>query len=510
MYFSKFSFSLFLSLFLLLQVGVGVGVDPLSHSCTSSENFTPNGTYATNLSKLLGNLYFKTAATGFGVDMVGQYTQDQVNGLALCRGDVNATECQTCVAGASSEIGKLCPCNKGAIIWYDNCLLKYSDMDFIGKIDNQNKFYLVNVNNASDPTTFNQRTKRFLSYLSSEAYAAPKMYAAGELELGRSDNLYGLAQCTRDLSSSDCQKCLDDAMSEIPSCCEGKQGGRVVGGSCNIRYEIYPFFGFSLSLLSLSLLLQVGVGVGVDPLAYSCTSSENFTPNGTYASNLSKLLGNLYFKTPPTGFGVDMVGQYSQNQVNGLALCRGDVNATECQTCVAGASSEIGKLCPCNKGAIIWYDNCLLKYSDMDFIGKIDNQNKFYLVNVNNASDPTTFNQRTIRLLSYLSSEAYAAPQMYAAGELELGGSEKLYGLVQCTRDLSSSDCQKCLDDAVSEIPSCCEGKQGGRVVGGSCNIRYEIYPFFGDIHLVSKRQECSANQNELIGAKKRAVQQQD
>ncbi|KAK6919405.1 Gnk2-homologous domain [Dillenia turbinata] len=239
-------------------------------------------------------------------------------------------------------------------------------------------------------------------------------------------------------------------------------------------------FSFSLSLLSLSLLLQVGVGVGVDPLAYSCTSSENFTPNGTYASNLSKLLGNLYFKTPPTGFGVDMVGQYSQNQVNGLALCRGDVNATECQTCVAGASSEIVKLCPCNKGAIIWYDNCLLKYSDMDFIGKIDNQNKFYLVNVNNASDPTTFNQRTIRLLSYLSSEAYAAPQMYAAGELELGGSEKLYGLVQCTRDLSSSDCQKCLDDAVSEIPSCCEGKQGGRVVGGSCNIRYEIYPFFG------------------------------
>ncbi|KAK6918907.1 hypothetical protein RJ641_017329 [Dillenia turbinata] len=33
---------------------------------------------------------------------------------------------------------------------------------------------------------------RFLSYLSSEAYAAPKMYSAGELELGGSDKLYGL------------------------------------------------------------------------------------------------------------------------------------------------------------------------------------------------------------------------------------------------------------------------------------------------------------------------------
>ncbi|KAK6918903.1 Gnk2-homologous domain [Dillenia turbinata] len=193
-------------------------------------------------------------------------------------------------------------------------------------------------------------------------------------------------------------------------------------------------FSFSMSLLSLTLLLQVGVGVGADPLAYSCASSENFTPNGTYFSNLSKLFGNLYFKTAPTGFGVEVVGQYSQNQVNGLALCRGDVNATECRTCVAGASSEIGKLCPYNKGAIIWYDSCLLKYSDMDFIGKIDNKNKFYLVNVNNASDPTTFNQRTKRFLSYLSSEAYAAPRMYAAGELELGGPDKLYGLLQCTR----------------------------------------------------------------------------
>ncbi|KAK6918904.1 Gnk2-homologous domain [Dillenia turbinata] len=181
----------------------------------------------------------------------------------------------------------------------------------------------------------------------------------------------------------------------------------------------------SPSLLSLALLLQVGIGVGADPLSHACTCSENFSPNGTYASNLSKLLANLYFKTTPTGFGVDMVGQYSQNQVNGLALCHGD-------------------------------------YSDRDFIGKIDNQNKFYLVNVNNASNPTTPNRRAKQFLSYLWSEAHIAPKTYAAGELELGGSDELYGLVQCTKDLSSSDCQKCLDDVVSEIPSCCKVKQGG------------------------------------------------
>ncbi|RVW68429.1 Cysteine-rich repeat secretory protein 38 [Vitis vinifera] len=67
---------------------------------------------------------------------------------------------------------------------------------------------------------------------------------------------------------------------------------------------------------------------------------------------------------------------------------------------------------------------------------------------------------------------------LFATGELVLEESMKLYGLAQCTRNLSSLDCKKCLDGAVSELPSCCNGKRGRRVVGGSCNVRYELYPF--------------------------------
>ncbi|KAK3222930.1 hypothetical protein Dsin_009955 [Dipteronia sinensis] len=69
---------------------------------------------------------------------------------------------------------------------------------------------------------------------------------------------------------------------------------------------------------------------------------------------------------------------------------------------------------------------------------------------------------------------------MYAAGEFKLEGSEKetVYGMAQCTRDLSDGDCKTCLDGLIGDFPSCCDGKQGGRVVTGSCNIRYEIYPF--------------------------------
>ncbi|KAK7858486.1 antimicrobial ginkbilobin-2-like protein [Quercus suber] len=142
---------------------------------------------------------------------------------------------------ASNEIHRLCPYDKGAIIWYDNCLLKYSNKNFLGQIDNENLFSLLNVQNVSDPTIFNQKTRELLSQLATEASVTTKKYAAGHIELGESTNVYGLAQCTWDLSSNDCFQCLEDAIGQLPSCCDGKEGGRVVGGSCNIRYEIYPF-----------------------------------------------------------------------------------------------------------------------------------------------------------------------------------------------------------------------------------------------------------------------------
>lgn len=233
----------------------------------------------------------------------------------------------------------------------------------------------------------------------------------------------------------------------------------------------------SLFVLSFALLLHIVIAV--DPLFHFCSNSDqNFTTNSPYQKNLDKVLGDLYFKTPPTGFGVSSSGQYDQDRAFGLSLCRGDVAAQDCKTCVVDASSEIHKRCPYNKGAAIYYDNCLLKYSNTDFFGKIDNQNTFYMWNLKSVNDSESFNKKTRELLSHLSEEAFVTPKMYATGESELEGAQKLYGLVQCTRDLSGVDCKKCLDDAVSQLPNCCEGKEGGRVVGGSCNIRYEIYPF--------------------------------
>ena len=54
-----------------------------------------------------------------------------------------------------------------------------------------------------------------------------------------------------------------------------------------------------------------------------------------------------------------------------------------------------------------------------------------------------------------------------------------MYNLVQCTLDLNSTGCNSCLLAAINLLPWCCSGKQGGRIVLPSCNIRYEFHPFY-------------------------------
>jgi len=67
---------------------------------------------------------------------------------------------------------------------------------------------------------------------------------------------------------------------------------------------------------------------------------------------------------------------------------------------------------------------------------------------------------------------------LYASGEKRVG-TTKVYAMVQCMRDLVKPKmCKECLESIIKEFPECCDGKQGGRILGTSCDFRYELYPF--------------------------------
>ncbi|KAL5573236.1 hypothetical protein UlMin_022833 [Ulmus minor] len=234
---------------------------------------------------------------------------------------------------------------------------------------------------------------------------------------------------------------------------------------------------FSLGLLLFCLFVHEATAA--DPLYHFCFGNQYFLPNGPFEANLNSLLNRLSTKViPPNGFGLGSSGQ-GRSRVNALGLCRRDVSKTNCKICINEAVKELGNLCPHNKGAIIWYNNCLLKYSDEYFFGVIDTTNEFYMWNNDVVEDPASFDPKVKELLSNLAYKVTATSKLFATGHVKLGYSKEktLYGLVQCTRDLDGPKCTKCVNDAITKLPSYSAGKRGGRVVSGSCNVRFELYP---------------------------------
>ncbi|KAG6695126.1 hypothetical protein I3842_09G080600 [Carya illinoinensis] len=91
------------------------------------------------------------------------------------------------------------------------------------------------------------------------------------------------------------------------------------------------------------------------------------------------------------------------------------------------------------------------------------------------------FNNVLRTLLEGLRDEAAAGGSLrkYAVNNTIGPQFMTLYAIVQCTPDLSAIGCYNCLTGAFGDIPKCCSGKQGGRVIRPSCNFRFEVGQFY-------------------------------
>ncbi|OAY70086.1 Cysteine-rich receptor-like protein kinase 25 [Ananas comosus] len=263
------SYLLLISLLCCLPLLLHGGDDdsPLDQTCGDTGNYTANSTYESNLSQLLHTLSsVASVSDGFSNASTGE-SLDQVFGLALCRGDNNATDCRTCLDGASNDTQQLCPYHKEAVIWYDDCLLKYSNQNFTSAFDNSEQAVLYNINNITGErfpgytqnTTiknfFNQVVNTLLSDVADSAASnsnSGKLFATGELTITNGfPTIYGLAQCAPDMPGTECRQCLQAEINETLNYFDGRIGGRVLGIWCNLRYEVYPFY-YGRSMVSAS------------------------------------------------------------------------------------------------------------------------------------------------------------------------------------------------------------------------------------------------------------------
>ncbi|KAK0577871.1 hypothetical protein LWI29_001571 [Acer saccharum] len=101
--------------------------------------------------------------------------------------------------------------------------------------------------------------------------------------------------------------------------------------------------------------------------------------------------------------------------------------------------------------------------------------------NNQNVTSVDQFNQVLRTLLEGLRSKAASGSSIrkFATGNASAPDFKILYALVQCTPDLSQDECSDCLIRNTGDIPECCNGKEGGRVIGPSCSLRFETYRFY-------------------------------
>ncbi|KAK9215431.1 hypothetical protein WN944_007436 [Citrus x changshan-huyou] len=222
-----------------------------------------------------------------------------------------------------------------------------------------------------------------------------------------------------------------------------------------------------------------------------CHNEVNFTRNSTYQSNRNLLLTTLRSNAThgssdkfSEGFYNTTAGQ-DPDKVYGLFLCRGDVSAETCKDCVNSATSDLPQACPLQKEAVIWYEECLSRYSNVSFFSTMDTQPSIYMSSAKNTTGRPLFDQQVWNLMSEASNQALNTTKMFGTAEKNFSAYQTIYGLVQCTQDLSPDDCSSCLRNAISKLVAE-RTRLGGRVLYPSCIIRYELYPFYNDTLIAS------------------------
>ncbi|KAJ3674881.1 hypothetical protein LUZ60_005497 [Juncus effusus] len=238
------------------------------------------------------------------------------------------------------------------------------------------------------------------------------------------------------------------------------------------------YISFFLHLLILSSFGTTTFALWI--VKQDCSTSDNYTSGSTFRSNLDQFLSSVTEKTVKNDwFFNDTVGK-APYQVYGLARCYFDVFSSDrCRICLTEAALNITQRCPYSSSAAVWYYECFLRYSQQNFFTIESTSTTYVERSVDEVSDPEIFSQVLGSLMAKLSNDVVNSSILVAVGEANYTTFQKVYGLVECTRDLPALQCQRCIVVDLGWLPHGSNvARAGSRMFGPSCYLRYELYPF--------------------------------
>ena len=154
----------------------------------------------------------------------------------------------------------------------------------------------------------------------------------------------------------------------------------------------YYFFSLPILLLisMLCVLSRTSPAYGApEYLAHYCVNIT-IPENSSYQSSLSSLLSSItpyatrdfQFYSPAIS---SLTSSLSSNAISklqkflnisdpiyALHLCRGDINTDVCRDCVATRANFLAKECSRELIAVVWYNECMMRYSNASFFSTMD------------------------------------------------------------------------------------------------------------------------------------------
>ncbi|CAO2823735.1 unnamed protein product [Amaranthus hypochondriacus] len=219
----------------------------------------------------------------------------------------------------------------------------------------------------------------------------------------------------------------------------------------------------------------------------------NYTTPSPYENNLNTALNSMSLDTRINYGYYNFTAGYEPDKVEAMALCRSDISIDACRLCVWNSAATLPTICRNNKQAFGFSEYCLLYYTNTSAFHTLTDAPYYDLIFNGNVTNMPKFNNSLISLITNLKNKASLgnSETKFATGKVNVTSNSSLYGLVQCSPDLSRTDCVECVESLVdsvysSDFVTLTNGSlfmaKGARVVAPSCNIRYELYSFYGNV----------------------------
>ncbi|KAM2329922.1 hypothetical protein ACFX1X_020820 [Malus domestica] len=222
-------------------------------------------------------------------------------------------------------------------------------------------------------------------------------------------------------------------------------------------------------LLTISFLTTLSSSATTSFVFGGC-SQQKYLPGSPYESKVNSLLTSLVnsamFSTYNNFTFPGSSSAGSQDTLYGLFQCRGDLSNIDCSQCVARSVSQLGTLCLDSCGGALQLEGCFVKYDNATFLGVEDKTVVVKKCGPSTGFDSDSLTKRDA-VLAYLgTSDGTYRPY-------RVSGSGSVQGVAQCIGDLSTSECQDCLSEAVGQLRSGCGTSAWGDMFLAKCYVRY-------------------------------------